>query len=59
MKLLAELAERLELLDEDGPEYKLVMRQMNGVRRNSRLGSLLMQEYDADGMRAVRHWYSS
>jgi hypothetical protein len=57
-QLLTELIERLNDADEGGAEYKFILRQMEGVRRGSQMGGLLMEEYDIGGMRAVRHWSS-
>jgi hypothetical protein len=47
---------RRKRADEDSAEYKMIMRQMEGIRRGSELGGLLMQEYDMGGMSAVNHW---
>jgi hypothetical protein len=54
--ILTRLAYRREEVREDGPEYRLIVRQMEGIRRGSELGGLLMEEYDISGMNAVRHW---
>ncbi|MBR0806236.1 hypothetical protein JQ636_22020 [Bradyrhizobium japonicum] len=56
--IISKLVYRLDEVREDGPEYKLILRQLDGIRYGSELGGLLMEEYDAGGMRAVRHWAS-
>ncbi|MGV7215014.1 hypothetical protein [Bradyrhizobium sp. UFLA05-112] len=53
---ITDLAYRLQDADEDSAEYKFIERQMEGIRRGSELGGLLMEEYDISGLRAVRHW---
>ncbi len=37
-------------------EYKLIERQLEGIRHGTELGDLLMQEYEMGGMSAVNHW---
>jgi len=54
--IIRELAYRLEDAREGSAEYKMILRQMNGIQRGSELGSLIMEEYDISGMDAVRHW---
>jgi len=47
-----------DLLDaRDGSaEYRMIERQLDGIRHGSELGYLLMQEYDMGGYSAVDHW---
>jgi hypothetical protein len=54
--ILRRLAHRLEDAREDSAEYKMILRQMDGIRRCSELGGLLMEEYDISGIRAVPYW---
>lgn len=55
-KIIRDLVERLQDVREDSAEQKMIERQLEGIRRGSELGGLLMQEYDMGGIRAVRHW---
>jgi hypothetical protein len=34
----------------------MIRRQMEGIRRSSELGGLLMEEYDISGIRAAAYW---
>ena len=45
-EIISELAYRLKHADMDSAEYKMIMRQMAGIRRGSELGSLILEEYD-------------
>jgi hypothetical protein len=54
--IVARLAYQLEDAREGSAEYKMIERQMDGIRHGSELGGLLMEEYDIGGLRAVRHW---
>jgi hypothetical protein len=42
--------------DEDSAEYRMIERQLQGIRRGSELGGLLMQEVDCSGIHAVNYW---
>lgn len=54
-EVVRQLAYRLREAREGSAEYKMIVRQMEGLR-GSELGSLLMEEYDIGGIRAVNHW---
>ena len=45
-EIVSDLAYRRKHTDEDSAEYKMIMRQMAGIRRGSELGSLILEEYD-------------
>jgi hypothetical protein len=55
-EIIKRLAHQLYEADEDSAEYRMIERQMEGIRHGSELGGLLMQEYDMGGMSAVNHW---
>jgi hypothetical protein len=44
--ILRRLADRLDAVDEDSAEHKMIVRQMEGIRRDSELGRLLMEELE-------------
>jgi hypothetical protein len=44
--ILRQLIDRLSETREDSAAYKMIVRQMEGIRHGSELGSLLMEEYD-------------
>jgi hypothetical protein len=44
-----QLAYRLRRAREGSAEYKMIVRQMDGIRHGSELGGLLMEEYDILG----------
>ena len=48
--VLRQLACRLRDAREGSAAYKMIVRQMDGIRHGSELGSLLMEEYDIGGM---------
>lgn len=50
------LVERLYEVRDGSAEYRMIERVLEGIRHGSELGGLLMQEVDAGGLRAVRHW---
>ncbi|QHO72080.1 hypothetical protein ACH79_05075 [Bradyrhizobium sp. CCBAU 051011] len=50
------LVHQLYAAREDSAEYKMIKRQLEGIRHGSELGGLLMQEVDMSGMSAVNHW---
>jgi len=54
-EIVRQLAYRFRDAREDSAEYKMIVRQMEGIRR-SELGGLLMEEYDCGGISAVNHW---
>ena len=54
--IIRQLAYQLRDAREGSAEYKMIERQMEGIRRGSELGGLLMEEYDLSGIRAVNHW---
>ena len=54
--IIYRLAHQLREAQEGSAEYKMIERQMEGIRRGSELGGLLMQEYDMSGIDAVNHW---
>ena len=45
-EIVSDLAYRRKLADEDSAEYKMIMRQMEGIRRGSELGLMILEEYD-------------
>jgi hypothetical protein len=45
-EIISDLAYRRKHADEDSAEYRMIMRQMEGIRRGSELGSLILEEYD-------------
>jgi AAA+ ATPase superfamily predicted ATPase len=49
------LVYRLQEAREDSAAERMVLRQLEGIRRGSELGALLMQEYDADPS-SVDYW---
>jgi hypothetical protein len=55
-EVVRRLAYRLLEAREDSAEYRMIERQMEGIRHGSELGGLLMQEYDMSGIDAVNHW---
>jgi hypothetical protein len=54
-EVVRQLAYRLRDAREGSAEYKMIVRQMEGIR-GSELGGLLMEEYDIGGISAVNHW---
>jgi hypothetical protein len=54
--IIRRLVDRLQEVREDSAEQRMIERQLEGIRRGSELGGLLMEEYDIGGVRAVRHW---
>jgi hypothetical protein len=50
---IRDLADRLESARDGSATHTMIQRQLDGVRRGSELGSVLMEEYDL-GM--SRHW---
>jgi hypothetical protein len=54
--IIRQLAYRLLDAREDSAEYKMILRQMEGIHHGSELGSRIIEEYDIGGIRAVRHW---
>ena len=48
--IIRQLDTRLKRARYDGPEYKLIERQFEGIRRGSPLGRMLMEEYENGGM---------
>jgi hypothetical protein len=55
-EVVRQLAYWLRQAREDSAEYKMIVRQMEGIRHGSELGGLLMEEYDCGGISAVNHW---
>ncbi|MBR0719212.1 hypothetical protein [Bradyrhizobium liaoningense] len=51
--IIRQLADRLEQAREGGAEHRMILRQMNGIRHDSELGSLLIEEYDIG---AINYW---
>ena len=45
-EVVRQLADRLDHAREGSAEYKMILRQMDGIRHGSELGGLLMEEYD-------------
>ncbi|MDD1520008.1 MULTISPECIES: hypothetical protein [Bradyrhizobium] len=54
--VIRRLVYRLDEVREDSAEARMILRQLEGIRRGSELFGLLMQEYDMGGMSAVNHW---
>jgi hypothetical protein len=54
--IIRRLIYRLYDADEDSAEQRMILRQLEGIRRGSELGGLLMQEVDMGGISAVNHW---
>ena len=54
--IIKRLVYQLRDAREDSAERKMIDRQMEGIRRGSELGGLLMEEYDMGGISAVNHW---
>src|SRR3954466_7379494 len=52
-KIIRDLVERLQDVGEGSAEQKMIERQLEGIRRGSQLGGLLMEEYDMGGMVTV------
>jgi hypothetical protein len=49
IETVRQLAYRLRHAREDSAEYKMIVRQLEGIRRGSQLGGLLMEEVDISG----------
>ena len=45
-EVVSDLAYRRKDAREDSAEYKMIMRQMEGIRRGSELGLMILEEYD-------------
>jgi hypothetical protein len=45
-KIISDLADRRKRVDMDSAEYKMIMRQMAGVRREGYLAARILEEYD-------------
>jgi len=45
-EVVKDLAYRRKHADEDSAEYRMIERQMEGIRRGSELGSMILEEYD-------------
>ena len=45
-EIVSDLAYRRDHADEGSAEYKMILRQMAGIRRGSELGCLILEEYD-------------
>jgi hypothetical protein len=41
---------------EGSAEFKMIERQMEGIRHGSELGGLLMEEYDIGGISGISYW---
>ncbi|MCG2632213.1 hypothetical protein L6654_36965 [Bradyrhizobium sp. WYCCWR 13023] len=48
--IIRQLDTRLKRARYDGPEYKLIERQLEEIRHGSPLGRMLMEEYENGGM---------
>ena len=48
-EIVSRLAYQMRQADEDSAEYKMIVRQLEGIRHGSELGGLLMEEVDASG----------
>ena len=55
-EILRRLAYRREEVREDSAEYRMIARQMEGIRHGSEYGGLLMEEYDINGISAASYW---
>jgi hypothetical protein len=53
--IIRQLAYRFRNARVDSAEEKMILRQMDGIRRGSQLGRLLMEELDMDS-NAVNYW---
>ena len=53
--IISQLAYRFRNARVDSAEEKMILRQMDGIRRGSQLGRLLMEELDMDS-NAVNYW---
>ncbi|MBR0827046.1 hypothetical protein JQ596_16010 [Bradyrhizobium manausense] len=49
-EIVRQLADRLEAAREGSAAQKMIQRQLDGIRRGSELGGLLMEEYDNGGI---------
>lgn len=45
-RIIRDLAARRKSADPDSAEYKMIMRQMAGIRREGELAALILEEYD-------------
>jgi hypothetical protein len=52
-EIIRQLADRLRFAREGSAAYRMILRQMDGIRHGSELGGLLMEEYDIGG---INHW---
>ena len=51
--IILQLDARLQDVREGSAAYKMILRQLDGIRHGSELGGLLMEEYDAG---SISHW---
>ena len=45
-EVVSDLAYRLRRASEGSAEYRMIVRQMEGIRHGSELGGLILEEYD-------------
>jgi hypothetical protein len=45
-ELISDLADRRKQFDEDSAEYKMIVRQLAGIRREGYLAARILEEYD-------------
>ena len=47
--IISDLAYRRKHTDEDSAEYKMIMRQLEGIRREGYLAARILEEYEYGG----------